>query len=68
MGLAYLFVSFVASLAIFLTVLVESGSWLLAIGAYCATGILVLSGVLFAAFLRDCEEKSQLDGDLFPAE
>lgn len=69
MSLIYLAVSCIAAMAVSMTVYGDTGSLLLSVIAYSATGTLVLIGVLLAAVLRERAEQIE-DGSatLYPAE
>lgn len=69
MSLIYLAVSCIAAMAVSMTVYGDTGSLLLSVIAYSATGTLVLIGVLLAAALRERAEQIE-DGSatLYPAE
>lgn len=66
MAVVYIAVSFVASLAMSLSVYQAFGSLMLGMMAYALTGILVLGSVLWAAALRDSAERAKYQ--VYPAE
>lgn len=66
MALVYLAVSFLASLAVSISVYEAYGSLVLGLAAYATIGILVLSSVLVAAAIRETADKGE--PRLFPAE
>lgn len=66
MALVYLLVSFVASLAVSVSVYQSLGSIMLSVAAFGATGTIVLCSVLIAAALRESAESEEVA--MFPAE
>lgn len=69
MALVYLAVSFLASLAISVSVYSAFGSFVLSIVAYAATGAVILVCVLLAAVLRENRENQvETQSGVFAAE
>jgi uncharacterized membrane protein len=69
MTLIYLAVSCIAALAVSMSVYGDTGSLLLSVIAYSATGTLVLLGVLLTAALRErADEADHAGAALYPAE
>lgn len=66
MAVVYLAVSFLASLAVSVSVIEAFGSLALGLLAFTVTGTLVLCGVLLAAALREGFESKEMP--LYPAE
>ena len=61
--MVYLLVSIMSALAIALNVYVDTASFWVAFAAYALTGTLVLSSVLFAAFINMRGDFSTTDAD-----